>query len=60
MAGRESRDDRESVLPQLRYDRSIDAIEWLKSVFGFAEESRMSGPNGAVSRSSCARCDRSV
>ena len=48
MADRNSRGDPQTVLPQLRYDRPIDAIEWLSRVFGFVEESRMSGPNGEL------------
>ena len=36
------------VLPQLRYDAPIEAIEWLCRVFGFREETRMSGPRGEL------------
>ncbi|MET1002520.1 MAG: VOC family protein [Acidimicrobiia bacterium] len=36
------------VLPQLRYDAPIEAIEWLCRVFGFREETRMSAPNGEL------------
>jgi uncharacterized glyoxalase superfamily protein PhnB len=43
-----ARDDAQLVLPQLRYDRPVDVIEWLTRVFGFVEESRMSGPGGEL------------
>lgn len=36
------------VLPQLRYERPGEAIAWLSRVFGFVEQSRMSGPDGTV------------
>jgi len=49
MADRDARDDDpQTVLPQLRYDQPIDAIEWLTRVFGFVERTRMSGPNGEL------------
>jgi uncharacterized glyoxalase superfamily protein PhnB len=48
MTDRSARDDRQPILPQLRYHRPIDAIGWLTRVFGFVEETRMSGPNGEL------------
>jgi uncharacterized glyoxalase superfamily protein PhnB len=39
---------RPPVLPQLRYERPAEAIDWLVRVFGFVEQSRMSGPDGTV------------
>jgi uncharacterized glyoxalase superfamily protein PhnB len=41
-------DARPLVLPQLRYERPAEAIAWLVRVFGFVEQSRMSGPDGTV------------
>jgi uncharacterized glyoxalase superfamily protein PhnB len=43
---------RQPVLPQLRYDRPIQAVEWLGRVFGFTEEIRMSRPDGGLAISS--------
>ena len=40
--------DAQRVLPQLHYEHPIEAISWLCHVFGFAEEVRMSGPNGEL------------
>ena len=34
------------VLPQLHYEDPKAAVTWLCEVFGFVEESRMSGPDG--------------
>ena len=48
MTDHNARDDRQAILPQLEYDLPIDAIEWLTRVFGFVEETRMSGPNGEL------------
>ena len=48
MTDRDARDDAQAVLPQLKYERPIDAIEWLTRVFGFVEETRMSGPTGEL------------
>ena len=37
-----------TVWPQLRYDDPIAAVTWLCRVFGFTEESRMTGPDGTL------------
>jgi uncharacterized glyoxalase superfamily protein PhnB len=37
-----------TVWPQLRYDDPIGAVPWLCRVFGFTEESRMTGPDGTL------------
>ena len=39
---------RQPVLPQLRYERPNDAVDWLCRVFGFVERSRMAGPDGTI------------
>ena len=48
MTDRDARDDAQAVLPQLKYERPINAIDWLTRVFGFVEETRMSGPTGEL------------
>ena len=36
------------ILPQLRYERPEEAIEWLCRAFGFSEESRMTSSDGRL------------
>src|SRR5437762_1932452 len=36
------------ILPQLKYEQPEEAIEWLGRVFGFTEESRLTGQDGVL------------
>jgi PhnB protein len=41
-------ESRQRIFPMLAYDDAPAAIDFLCSAFGFAERSRMDGPNGTV------------